>query len=370
MLNGSQHEKLFVALKRAFPTPESLERMVRHRLGENLYEIGYGDLQNLVFRLIEWAQAQGRLTELVLGAHQSNPSNVELFNIAQELSLAIPTPPRRELQRIIKASNGFLDVNDWWTKLAILENQICRVEIKLDNHQWAYGTGFLIGPDVVITNYHVMKYVIEQTQRRSNDERWANEKDVVLRFDYKIISGQDYENSGTIIRLDSNEWLIDSSPMSPYDEEPNPTGIPTMRQLDYALLRVEGSPGNDPIGNEIQDGNNRGWIKIPENSHEIIPNSALIIIQHPRGGPLKLALDTEGIIGQNINGTRLWYRTNTEAGSSGSPCFNINWDLIAIHHTGDPDFSVGHQPLYNQGVPIGAIRARLEERDLLGEINN
>ena len=52
-----------------------------------------------------------------------------------------------------------------------------------------------------------------------------------------------------------------------------------MRQLDYALLRVEGSPGNDPIGNENQDGNNRGWIKIPENSHEIIEKVVTPYIQ-------------------------------------------------------------------------------------------
>jgi len=75
-------------------------------------------------------------------------------------------------------------------------------------------------------------------------------------------------------------------------------------------------------------------------------------LQHPRGGELKLALDTDAIIGVNANGTRLRYRTNTEAGSSGSPCFDANWRLAALHHAGDPNFSLFHRPEYNVGIPF------------------
>jgi hypothetical protein len=95
-----------------------------------------------------------------------------------------------------------------------------------------------------------------------------------------------------------------------------------------------------------------------------------MIVQHPIAGPLKLAIDTQGIIGLNENGTRIKYRTNTEPGSSGSPCFNVNWELIALHHAGDPDFSIEHQPEYNQGVPFYAIYELLKKRNLLDEIRN
>ena len=56
----------------------------------------------------------------------------------------------------------------------------------------------------------------------------------------------------------------------------------------------------------------------------------------------------------NGNATRVRHRTNTAGGSSGSPSFDGNWNLLALHHTGDPSFLT--MPKYNQGVMIDAIR--------------
>jgi hypothetical protein len=52
-------------------------------------------------------------------------------------------------------------------------------------------------------------------------------------------------------------------------------------------------------------------------------------------------------------------RTNTEPGSSGSPCFDQDWGLVALHHAGDPDFSFGHAAAFNEGIPFGRIVAHL-----------
>ena len=74
----------------------------------------------------------------------------------------------------------------------------------------------------------------------------------------------------------------------------------------------------------------------------------------------------DAIIGMNNNKTRVRYTTNTEGGSSGSPCFTINRELAALHHLGDPDFT----PRYNQGITMSAILALLEQRghrDKLGK---
>ena len=76
---------------------------------------------------------------------------------------------------------------------------------------------------------------------------------------------------------------------------------------------------------------------------------------------MKLAMDTQAVIGRNSNGTRIKYRTNTEPGSSGSPCFTMDWDIVALHHYGDPQWQA---PLFNQGVPIQLIRQRIETQGL------
>ena len=71
---------------------------------------------------------------------------------------------------------------------------------------------------------------------------------------------------------------------------------------------------------------------------------------------MKLALDTQAVIGLNGNGTRIRYRTNTDPGSSGSPVFTMDWDIVALHHYGDPNW---RNALFNQGVPIELIRHRI-----------
>jgi V8-like Glu-specific endopeptidase len=88
----------------------------------------------------------------------------------------------------------------------------------------------------------------------------------------------------------------------------------------------------------------------------------LLIAQHPQGEPIKLAIDMDAVLGLNGNATRVRYATNTEPGSSGSPCFDMDWTLVALHHMGDPRW---RNPQYNEGVPISLIRARLARQGAL-----
>ena len=92
-----------------------------------------------------------------------------------------------------------------------------------------------------------------------------------------------------------------------------------------------------------------------------------MIAQHPDGKPLKLAVDTESVIGVNPMRTRVRYATSTEPGSSGSPVFDLVWNLVALHQLGDPAYD--HPPAYNQGVPIDLIQKRIaahNKSDALG----
>jgi V8-like Glu-specific endopeptidase len=87
-------------------------------------------------------------------------------------------------------------------------------------------------------------------------------------------------------------------------------------------------------------------------------------VQHPAAEPMQLAIDTQAIIKLNGNATRVQYRTNTLAGSSGSPCFNKDWELVALHHSGDPQFSSLHHAEFNEGIPLAAIATLLASRNL------
>jgi hypothetical protein len=86
------------------------------------------------------------------------------------------------------------------------------------------------------------------------------------------------------------------------------------------------------------------------------------VIGHPSGGGLSLSvnrlLDHEA--------PRLHYRTATEGGSSGSPVFNQNWQLIGLHHAGGDAMPrlKGQPGTYqaNEGIWIQAIRAAMNAR--------
>ena len=81
------------------------------------------------------------------------------------------------------------------------------------------------------------------------------------------------------------------------------------------------------------------------------------IIQHPGDGEKKLSYLANEVVyfGEN----RVQYLTDTEPGSSGSPVFDMQWRLIALHHSGghlpEPGSPSGYTYLRNEGIAIDAV---------------
>ena len=357
-LTGKQFGYLLQALLDAFPSLSRLRELCRVRLGKNLDEIALGDsLREIAFKLIESAEAEGWTFQLVRAAREANPGNSALFAFAQPFGLASTSAGRGELERIVRTANRFHDVATWRARLGALEAAVCRVEIA-SGRSTHYGTGFLVGPDLLLTNHHVLAPVLDGTVPPDR---------VLLRFDYKQLADGTPISQGTTFRLAPN-WNVDASPPSPLDLDPVPrTGVPSEDELDHALVRVDGEPGEAPVGGTGEPGAaRRGWVRFPKIERgPLSEGSPLHILQHPSAAPLKLALDTNAILGENANRTRVKYRTNTEPGSSGSPCFDSDWELVALHHAGDPNYQSLHQPEFNQGIPVDALRARFARRGLL-----
>ena len=67
--------------------------------------------------------------------------------------------------------------------------------------------------------------------------------------------------------------------------------------------------------------------------------------------------------------TRVRYTTRTEPGSSGSPCFDIDWNLVALHHSGDPKYAQFKvKPDWNEGIPFATIMRLLDKRGLTEQL--
>lgn len=87
-MEGTQFWQLYTELIHAYPTETDLAELVQSALGTNLPAITAAPtMQERVFDLIHWAEAQGKLADLVAAAQQRQPGNPRL------LALAVPPRP-------------------------------------------------------------------------------------------------------------------------------------------------------------------------------------------------------------------------------------------------------------------------------------
>jgi hypothetical protein len=350
ILSSNQFNNFIKVLLDAYPVRFQFAQMLKTRLDKSLDAMATtGALETDIFYVIQTAEAQGWTHQLINAARESRPGNNHVINFAQQFNLASTRKSGKELERIIKDGNGFLDVAAWRSALGRAETRVCRVEVSLNSGNIAYGTGFLIGPSTVITNYHVIEPLMKNL---------AKSEEVILRFDYKTLEDCITLNQGSIYKLeDGSDWHIVSSPYSLADLQGEETDkLPNENELDFALLLIKGEPASDCVGKIIEpEAPQRGFFEMPNPPSEVNPGEPILILQHPHGDCLKLAIDMEAGLEKNGNGTRIRYTTNTLPGSSGSPCFNINWEIVALHHAGDPNYGELHKAGYNQGIPFAMI---------------
>ncbi|MBL8927661.1 MAG: trypsin-like peptidase domain-containing protein, partial [Pseudonocardia sp.] len=247
-----------------------------------------------------------------------------------------------DLERVVRIADAFQNPVVFATRLLEIAGRVCWVEILAGSGR-SSGTGFLVGPDLVLTNHHVLADVIDGRTPPTA---------VHCVFDYHI-RADGTPDRGVALGL-ADDWLVAARPPSAVDEQPVPDGEPAPDELDYALVRLTGRPGDA----NLPGGRTRGWVDVTAAPPAVTEGTPLLIVQHPDGHPQKLAIDTDGVLGVNTNATRFRYGVNTLDGSSGSPCLTFDLALLGLHHSGTKDRRVGR----NESVPIAAIVADLRAR--------
>jgi hypothetical protein len=293
--------------------------------------------------LIEEARMNDWLLDLVAAAHEVRPKNAALGAIAEEVGLTITgprlsNPTGRPLEELIQANARFINPATFYERLPALEGQVCWIEIPGGG-----GTGFLVGPDLVLTNQHVIERV------RSNQTRW---QDVRCRFDYRqpTVGSALEKKKSTEVGL-AERWLVDSRPPSQYDWNPT-LGDARPGETDSALIRLAERVGELPLGGVSTDpeAEPRRWIDTTVEPAALTAGNQVFVLQHPEGEPLQLTIGT--VTEFNDAGTRVRYNANSKDGSSGSPCFDADLQLVALHHAHDP----AYPPTWNQAIPLALLQ--------------
>ena len=348
LLAGRQLKELQALLLSAYSRRGDLERMLLFRLEKNLNQIATtGSLEEDVFRLVTRANSEGWIADLILELQSDRPLRIDLQRRLQQFSpqfehdVGEEPPNAGNLESVLSLVNPLLNSRTWTHQLLNLEAQVCRIEID----GVLNGTGFLVGPNVVMTCYHVMETLISDWEEKQGPPSHK----VVFRFDYHVTS-RGATTRGVTCELAKKDWLLKYQPRSPMDDLPDPQpSLPSRKHLDYALLRIaKVPPGKKRYGLEPT----KGSVKVAD---------PLFIIGHPADGPgaQRLSLDTRAVVKVAGIGPRLRYRTNTLGGSSGSPCFTADWKLVAMHQGRDP----ATPPTFNIGIPFTEILPVLGRRE-------
>ena len=243
------------------------------------------------------------------------------------------------LQTLLKSSDVY-EARLFAKKLLLVTGQVCLLEI--DGNP--AGTGLLVGPDQVLTAYHVISPLLANAQPAPGSERRLR-----CRFDFAI--HEEPDGSHTALNGESfavsTHWLGPNSPQDPQEliHLAPPGNVPTSN-LDYVLITLA-----NPVGDALDiDGVKRWWTPLRRPPKAVRRFAWIRIIQYPQGMALKGA---EGRVTEVLpNGARLRYVVSTSKASSGSPCWNFDFDLVAIHNLGGLNTPTGPE---NQGIPITPI---------------
>lgn len=185
-------------------------------------------------------------------------------------------------------------------------------------------TGFLIAPSLLMTNNHAF---LRKNERRVATE--ADAKDARAMFNYQQDVGGDFAAT--------RQYGVDADSFFLADQE-----------LDCAVVALEGEPGAE-----------WGTLKLPTAKVKVEKGDDVFIIQHPRGGPKQIVMANNEI--DYIEDPFVQYSTDTLRGSSGSPVFDWQWRLVAIHHASGK-LRGGSSPskrYANEGILLHAIERKL-----------
>jgi V8-like Glu-specific endopeptidase len=171
------------------------------------------------------------------------------------------------------------------------------------------GTGFLVGRRLLLTNNHVLPDA-------------ASAAGAFVEFDFELGP--------------------DGRPEAPaaFDLDPG-TLFLTDAEIDASLVAVAPARG-------VVAGDKYGWNKLLKQQGKIVIGEAANVIGHPSGRRKEIAVRNNRLLDQLPD--FLHYEADTEPGNSGSPVFNDQWEVVALHHSGVPRTNDAGQWLTTDGA--------------------
>jgi len=173
---------------------------------------------------------------------------------------------------------------------------VARISVRENGRELPLGTGFLVSPRLLMTNHHVLP---DQASAQACFVEFSaqvtvdNTPDAAVRFE-----------------LDSGAFFL------------------TDEHLDFTLVQIAANAGSPAPGERF------GWNRLSVQTGKLVIGEPVNVIGHPMGRLKEIAVRDNAL--QVRLDDFLHYKTDTEPGNSGSPVFNDQWEVVALHHSGVP----------------------------------
>ncbi|MFF7866825.1 trypsin-like serine peptidase [Streptomyces qaidamensis] len=188
---------------------------------------------------------------------------------------------------------------------------VARITLRRDGRELPHGTGFLVSPRLMMTNHHVLP-----------DESFAHR--CFAEFNAQVTADN---LPDTVVRME-----LDPDTFFAAD-----------RRLDFALVAVAPTLDGPPPGEIF------GWNRLSVQIGKLVLGEKVNIIGHPSGRLKEIALRDNAVLVRLDDFVH--YTTDTEPGNSGSPVFNDQWEVVALHHSGVPKKDDQGRVLRKDGRP-------------------
>lgn len=198
------------------------------------------------------------------------------------------------LERIIGASSQ-LQAANFLSRGTRAAATVARVSLMRGGREIPLGTGFLVSPRLLMTNNHVIP---------------------------------DLATVGSVFVEFGAETSIDNGQGRPARFRLDPGVLVTDRHLDYSVVAVT------PDADGRSPGDRFGWNRLIVQQGKAVVGDSMNIIGHPSGRLKEIAI-RDNTLDLQLDDF-LHYATDTEPGNSGSPVFNDQWEVVALHHSGVP----------------------------------